>query len=533
MLMTLSNGLRVALVVSISVAAHAVEFLPEGKKVIAHYMTNMVPSAEGERVWAAPELHDPDGPTAALGGLYLTLPMWPVLRPNLSLAAAAEFEIRSALQLGVEGFQFYYPLFGSAEPLRRYNRIVREFVRVAQAKFPGFKLSLCLALGGEFPQLGEQGRLQVWGAALRELLDETGASPSWLRTRTGALLNYHWVTDGFADGVGGMATTPEHVERVAAAFGRLADRAGQPMQWVFHLRRTAPDDRYLDAVLRHFPAVWGWVESDDEPAFWDEVARRCAAAGVAYTQTVYPGYFTSKVYARGDRAYRLLPVEEAIARGTTGIERHYRQADLARGQVRLLQAALDRGAAIINYATWNDWPEGHHMAPEVNHGFGPAFLLRHFSALWRGQPSPWRDAAAVFFKRHPAHAAPANGIAVRVDSRRNSPEAEDALQLVSILDQPASCEVNGRRAGLMPAGFQLTEIPRPEGAGPVHVRLMREGKVIVDMVSPTNLEPAPRRVDRLTLSHTSTAGADFRAIFGEAPSAGESGHARAIRASYR
>ena len=46
--------------------------LLEKKLVLAHYMTKMVPSPEGEGHWASPDLYDPKGSTAALGGLYLT-----------------------------------------------------------------------------------------------------------------------------------------------------------------------------------------------------------------------------------------------------------------------------------------------------------------------------------------------------------------------------------------------------------------------------------------------------------------------------
>ncbi len=491
--------------------------LLEKKLVLAHYMTKMVPSPEGEGHWASPDLYDPKGSTAALGGLYLTLPMWPVLRPSMTLNEAADFEIRCAMAMGVDGFQFYYPFFETPGPPRDYNRIVREFLRVAETKYPGFKVSLCLSLGGEFPKLKEADRVAIWGTALRELLDETAASPAWLRTRSGSLLLYHWATDGFADGVGHIADTPDKVAKVAGAFDRLALETGHPIDWVFHVRRTENDPPYLDAILKHFPAVWGWVESDDDPAFWDDLAKRCEKANVAYTQTIYPEYFTSKVYALGDEHYRLLPVKEALTLGAGGIERHYRQTDLARGQSRLLQSAIDRNAQIINYATWNDWPEGQHLAPEVNHLFGPSLLLRHYAAVWRGAPSPFHDLGILFFKKHPSTASPPQPVTVKVKSRRNDPAAEDEVQLVTILSAPALCELNGIGVGPVAPGFQISSLPLPK-EGPMRVRLLREsdGKAIIDFTTPIGITLAPFRVDRLTYSYSSNFEEEFRAIFGDA-----------------
>lgn len=498
-------------------SAASPSLVPESKLVLAHYMTKMVPGMTGERAWASPELHDPRGSTAALGGMYLTLPMWAVLRPEMSLDEAVDFEIRCARRMGVDGFQFYYPLFKSVAPLRDYNRIVRAFVRAAETTHAGFKVTLCLSLGGAFPELKETGRAGIWGAALKELLDDTASSPAWLRTRSGSLLFYHWVTDGFADGVGHMATTPEQVAKVAAAFGRLAAQSGHTMEWVFHVRRTKHDPAYIAAILKHFPAVWGWVEVDDDPAFWDDLAKRCAEQGVAYTQTVYPEYFTSKVYALGDENYRLLKPAEAIQLGRQGIERHYRQTDLAKGQARLLQSAIDRRAQIINYATWNDWPEGQHLAPEANHNFGPSLLLRHFAAQWRGQPSPLLDQAIVFFKKHPSTATPGHAIAIKVKSRRNDPAAEDEVQLVTDLTASARCEFNGKDAGIIAAGFRITSLPLPAD-GPMHIRLLRkdDGKTLIDFTTPLGITRSPLRTDRLTYSYSSNFLEEFRALFGDA-----------------
>ena len=46
------------------------------KLVLAHYMTDMVPRTDRPLIrWIDPELADPMGSTAALGGLHQTVPM--------------------------------------------------------------------------------------------------------------------------------------------------------------------------------------------------------------------------------------------------------------------------------------------------------------------------------------------------------------------------------------------------------------------------------------------------------------------------
>lgn len=495
--------------------AQAEDLIPEGKIVLAHYMTKMVPGDSGERVWADPDLHDPNGKTAALGGLYLTLPMWATERPKMSLEEAVEFEIRAAKQLGVDGFQFYYPLFRTPRPLADYNRIIAAFIEAADARHPGFSVCLCPSIGGAHPDLAESDRIEIWGSAIQQLLDETGDSPAWLRTKSGALLFYHWVNDSFADGVPHLAQTAAQVEKIAAAFDRLAKRAGAEIDWVFHLRRTERDPAYLDSVLENFPAVWSWVEADDEPDFWDHVAGRCRESGTAYTQTVYPDYFTSKVYEIGDQHYRLLAVDEALEIGPAGLERHYRQTDLARGQTNLLRAAIERDAEIINYATWNDWPEGQHLGPEATHNFGPSILLRHFAAEWRGEKSPFsdEDVAIAFYKKHPSMAAAEFQIAIDVKSARDEPEAEDEIQIVTILRSPAVLSLNGSEIGEVEAGFRISAAAIPD-SGEVKIELKRDGEIFLELNPPQRISKSPKRIDRLTYSFSSRFRKEFEALFG-------------------
>jgi hypothetical protein len=498
-------------------AQEPASLIPEGKLVLAHYMTKMVPSADGEALWSSPELYSPQGSMGAIGGLNLTLPAWTKFRPKMTLDQAADFEIRAARQMGVDGFQFYYPLFPSLAPMRDYNRIVAAFIRVAEERHPGFKVTLCLAQGGELRGSTEGQRIELWGGALRELFAATGKSKAWLRTRKGSFLFYQWETDGFADNVGPRAITPVQVGRVATAFAELTQRTGQPIEWVYHVRPAKGDDAVVGAILSQFPAIWGWVDSDDDPAYWDRLALRCAAQGVAYTQTVYPDYFTSKVYALGDKDYRMLSPADALKVGGAKIERHYRQTDLAKGQSKLLQAAIDRKAAVINYATWNDWPEGHHLAPEANHNFGPSLLLRSFAARWRGQPDPMKDSAAVFFKKYPSSAKPRFPVHVAVKSLRNLPAAEDELQIASVLSVDARCEINGRPVGSATAGFSITSLPITAD-GPMRIRFVAaDGRALVDFTTPFGPNRAPVRSDRLTYSYSSRCEAEYRLLFGEQP----------------
>ncbi|NQT14806.1 MAG: hypothetical protein HQ582_18780 [Planctomycetes bacterium] len=484
------------------------------KLVLAHYMTDMVPRTDRPlNRWIDPELADPQGSTAALGGLNQAVPMASLYLKEADLTKAVDFEIRAARQLGVDGFQFYYPLVDNTPALAKtYNRIIGEFVRLSDARYPGFKVSLCLSHPHTREPTSEAERIKLWSPPIRSLLEETKDSPAWLRSRSGALLFYLWVGDSLAEGVKGRANTPDQIQKVGRAYQRLSRAIGAPIETIYQVRRPEIDPPYVDAIVKTFPAVWGWTASEEHPEFWDYLAKRCREEGCVYTQTVYPDYYTSKVYRKGGD-HTILSTDQALAAGLAGIERHYRVTNLAQTQIQLLKRAVDRDVAIINYVTWNDFPEGHHLAPEVNHNFGPAVLLGHFKREWKsGERIAERDEAVVFFKKSRHDVQPEYSVSLKIKSENQDLAGEDRIELVTLLTEPAECYLNDKSLGMVGRGLQVSSIPSEPGR--VRVRVVRDGREVLRFETPEAITNTPLRTDRLTYSYSSTFDREFARLFG-------------------
>ena len=481
-------------------------------------MTDMVPRTDRGRLvrWIDPELADPKGSTAAIGGIHQTVPLAPLHLKNADLATAADFEIRAARQLGIDGFQFYYPLGDNTRALSKtYNKIIAEFIRLSETRYRGFRISVCLSHPRSEIAKNEGERIALWAPVLRELVAPTKDSPAWLRTDSGAILFYQWVGDALADGAKHRANTPEQMGKVSAAYRSLSEAIGTPIEYVYNVRRPEIDPPYIDAMMKGFPALWGWTSSEENTAFWNHLAKRCRETGTLYTQTVYPDYYTSKLYPKGDEHHQILSTEQALALGTKKVERHYRVTNLAQTQIDLLSKAISREAGIINYATWNDFPEGHHLAPERNHNFGPSLILRHFKRQWQtGSATADRDQAIVFYKKHRHDAQPRFAIPLKIKSENKNLASEDRIELVTILTEPANVFLNGQPLGVVPAGFQTRSIPSAPGS--VSVRIDRAGETIIEFNTPQPILETPARTDRLTYSYSNLYQQEFELLFGKA-----------------
>lgn len=492
--------------------------IADERLVMAHYMTGMLPTPEAETDrWMNPAHYDPHGPTARIGGHDQTLPVPMLLFPDLlPMQDAALLEMTTARVMGVDGFNFYYP-FGPDSAFRdRYDRFILAFFHAAEAHDLDFKLTLCFAPHGGL-EMSTAEKIEVWGTRLRSLMTRTEHSDHWLRTPDGRYLFYTWIADGMvsAELNGRHWEIREHSEllrHAASAFDQIAQRAGLDGAFLYHLQFPA-DRQFLSRVLDYFPAVTGWVNVGNELGRWRHIAAECRERNRAYVQEVHPDYYTSKIYRRGGDDL-IFQTDRVLDLERHQLERHGQVLGLTQTFRDKLQMAIDLDVPLINLTTWNDYPEGHHLAPEINHNFGFSLLLRHFRATWRSEPEEGpRDVTMVFFKKYPAEVTPDPfDIAVRNKKSADAPAVDDGIEVITILDHPSQLHVNEHIPRPVPAGLAVTHYPmRP---GPVEVEVKRRDESVVRFTTPEWITFEPYRTDRLTYSFSSEFERIYRRIYG-------------------
>jgi len=457
------------------------------KLVIAHHMTRLIYHAGYEDGDLISNAHfSPTGPSAPIGGMVQTYALPGHYKQQSTLEETADFEMRAAKLSGVDGFQFYYPCLPHDGYMSSLSKIIDAYFRVAADKHPEFKLTLCLCNPTDGTQAEKQAR---WVKHIKPLIDTHGQSTQWLRIN-GRLAFYTWCPDALSD----------------------KDALGAEIAWIYHLRfENKPE--IVDAAIKHFPAIWGWttpVQSDDH---WPAIAARCKANDTLYTQTVYPDYYTSKVYTDTKPAqmfHSWEKLDQSLTRGTP-VRRHYQVCHLSRVFREGLQRAIDTDAALINLATWNDYPEGHHLAPEFNRHFAFGLLLQHYRAQWRGEtPDLPDDLVMTFFKPYSLKDAPADGIPYKVLRQVGQESNEDVIEVVTILKAPAKLSVNGESRKVK-SGLRVSKWPMQ--VGQVKVQLNREQTEVCDFATPMAITDKPIRTDRLTRSYSSHCHELFKTLF--------------------
>jgi hypothetical protein len=210
--------------------------------------------------------------------------------------------------------------------------------------------------------------------------------------------------------------------------------------------------------------------------------------------------------------------EDAVKAGIKNTERKYIVTGLSYNFRKQLEFDIEKEVSLINIITWNDYPEGHHLAPEVNHNDGFAVLLKYYKSKWNNEPLPdaGKDVLVAFYKKysHTLTPSPFNIPVTEIEKAGSPVNWEDSIEVVSILKEKGQLLVNEMKKDV-PAGFQTTRFPARAGA--VIISLKRNDSLAETFSCPEWITDKPYRTDRLTYSYSNQSAAFYKSVFGNYP----------------
>jgi Glycosyl hydrolase family 71 len=476
------------------------------KLVIAHCMTNII-RFKGHKFEDScdPAYYSSSGNiTASIGGLTQVLPMEDSYLKEASLDSAIAFEMRAALASGIDGFQFYYPLGTES-----WDNIIKAYFRVAGAQHIPFYFTFCIS----HPSGGNQeSRIASYAKRMNDIFSEVGRNNShWLRTPDGRLIVYLWNGDGLAD-IPADLNGFSQAHYIALAYKKLADAVNEKFACTFLINEQISNKK-LNEYLDYFPACWIWTIPYTKNYIGEMVAATCKKRNRTFMGSAFCDFYTSKLLERG--TWNIYSAEGAAAAGIEKSERKYIVTGLSYNFRKLLEFGIHEDVPIMNIITWNDYPEGHHLAPEINHNEGFSILLNYYKSVWKKEPSPYlgKDVAVVFFKKYKHNIVPQPYHFKLVDIEKGIESSmEDSIEVITLLTQPSILEVNGHTRRI-DAGFRDTKFDQESGS--VKVSVYRGGATVLQFTTPQKITLHPYRTDRLTYSYSSEFDQFYEPLFGK------------------
>ncbi len=481
--------------------------LTDKKLVIAHCMTNII-RYKGHKLEDScdPAFYSPDSNISApLGGLTQVKVMADEYLSSASLDEAVEFELRAAIQSGIDGFQFYYTLGNDS-----WDEIIRAYFRVVKAKNIDFKFTFCISHPSG---TNEETRIADFARRMNSILDEVGRNdPHWFRTPDGRLIIYTWYGDSLADIPADLKGLPAQYY-IANAFTKLENAVQEKFACIISINEQISKDK-LNHYLDYFPAVWLWTLPFTDHYIGNMVAAECKKRKRVFTGSTFPDFYTSKLLKKGSWDMFHFAAD-AVKAGIAQTERKYIVTGLSYNFRKQFEFAIDNDVPVMNIITWNDYPEGHHLAPEINHNDGFSILLQYYKSVWKNQSSPYagKDIVVAFYKKynHSTTPSPYNIPVVEIEKAGVPVKYEDSIEVVSILKERGDIVVGGKKR-TVDAGLQAVKFAPVAGA--VEVSLQRNNNEVEKLVCPEWRTDKPYRTDRLTYTFSNQSASFYKTLFG-------------------
>lgn len=480
--------------------------ITDRKLVIAHCMTNII-RYKGHKLEDScnPEFYSPGGNISApIGGLTQVKVLSDPYLANATLEEAVEFEMKAALQSGIDGFQFYYTLGNDS-----WDEIIKAYLKVATEKNIDFKFTFCIShpSGGD-----EESRIADFAKRMNSIFDAAGHNnPHWLRTPDGRLILYTWYGDNLADIPTGGGRPAAYY--VANAYKKLGDAVKEKFACIISINEQISKEK-LNQYLDYFPAVWLWTLPYTDTFIGNMVAAECRKRKRTFTGSAFPGFYTSKLLKKGTWDMFHF-AEDAVRAGIKNAERKYIVTGLSYNFRKQWEFGIDKDVSLMNIITWNDYPEGHHLAPEANHNDGFSLLLRYYKSVWKKEPSPFegKDVLIAFYKKynHKLSPSPYDIPVIEIEKPGIAVAVEDSIEVVSIAKDKATILVNDNKFPVT-RGLQTIRFAAVPGA--VSVALNREGQNVERFTCPEWITDKPYRTDRMTCSFSNYSDAMIRNLFG-------------------
>ncbi|MCW3092975.1 MAG: hypothetical protein JWP81_4044 [Ferruginibacter sp.] len=500
---------------------------------MAHCMTNIIrfkghPFEDG----CNPQYYSPfNNPTASIGGLTQVNVLNEELLKDATLDEAVAFEMLAAKRSGIDGFQFYYTLndHGSDE-------IIKAYFRVADKKKIDFKFALCISHPAGS---NEEQKIYTFSRRINAIMDAAGrGNKHWLRTPDGRMVVYLWYGEQLADVPDNSSLTKFYY--AARAFNRLGEAVHEKFACIYSINEEISQDA-LNSCLDYFPAVWLWTLPYKKNYIGNFVAAACKSRKRIFTGSAFPDFYTSKILKPG--TWEILNASDAVEAGLQKTERKAIVTGLSYNFRKMMEFSIEQDVPIINIITWNDYPEGHHLAPESNHNDGFSLLLKYYKKNWLNSPAPLppkagaeliqpgrvlsnkeelmlndtttgKELAIAFYKKYPVEVKPVpyNIPVIYVEKGATKPSGEDGIEVVTILSAQAVLILNGDSA-MVGAGMNVTRFKQQ--SGPVHVIVRRLQNNFIDFTAPEEITNTPIRSDRLTYTYSNETAEFYKALFGD------------------
>ncbi|NLR93963.1 glycoside hydrolase family 71/99 protein [Flammeovirga agarivorans] len=415
---------------------------------------------------------------------------------------AFEYDIRSAMMMGIDGFKFEYRVYSAKAYKKNFAKVLSSYISVAEQKNIDFKFSIEVIMTRPLKYSSDNLFSDI-KKDLNHLFQETKFSKKWMRTGNDKIIVFtkdphHGIDEGINKKfLKEVRNNPAIIGQLGDKFDQLKEDLFAPVAFVYQISNI--DNKIsTPLILEHFAAVTTSRNTVRRKKNVQQLRALCKKHNREYIPTVFLEQQHTQLFSVEEN--KRLTENSEFAKSIPNKDTQFKASNHKQTSTfrRLMEDNITDDVHLINLSSWNLFDEGSHFAPEIHHSYGLGVLLNFYKNKWVGKTEQIDEEMIMTSYKNvlPGELNSNDNIKVNLLNRFYKKEALDSLEVLTLLKEEGSLYFNGKFIQNVPKGLHTTYVPLKQGN--VEVQVKREGIQSLSFKSPKSVTGMNDRVDFTT-----------------------------------
>ncbi|NME70625.1 hypothetical protein [Flammeovirga aprica] len=403
------------------------------------------------------------------------------LANQMSLKDAVDFEMQSAMKMGIDGFSFVYMISENYSFYQRFNEIIEAYFEVAEEKNYPFSFNITLKFE---PTRQFSERIPDAQEVLNYFsTNKYSASKHWHKENGKKVIVFSKVKNLIEkEEFKKMEKQNDQIINFQPLFERINAvnaSTGNQFNIIYTCIWPGRKKEIVD-VGKHYDHIRIEALHMSNTALVERFSKLLEESNKVFAHSIYheqiSSYFveksTNKKRPNGFVKKHNLPIDQ--------VYKEYDNLSLSKGLRLGFEQAQKYKAPILFLNSWNMFIEGNHIRPDYHHGYGLSELIKVLTQQWKGQEMD----EAMFFIYRKKSLVDKKMLEYKVRKQYGDPNyGRDSIEIITSTKKVSALYVNNKLLKSVNPGLQVTTIPYQDGK--INVALKRE-KNIIASITPLN-----------------------------------------------
>lgn len=383
------------------------------------------------------------------------------LAKQMSLHDAVDFEIKSAMEMGIDGFSFTYVISKNKNLYKRYNEIIEAYFEVAEKNNYPFYFNINLKFE---PNSTIDDAIADASIVLKDLTNNKFAnSDHWYVEKNKKVVILSKIKSLLSkEEMKTMEKSNDKELDFSTFFNRIHKINNATLNdynFIYTCIWPGRKKEMIEASKEFYAVRMEYLNMIKSQQV-DRFNSLLKLNNMPFIHTIYHEHLSSFYVEKSTKKKkpRNFVIKEGLVR-----EQCYKEYDdlgLSKGLRLGFEQASKNNASLIILNSWNLFIEGTHFRQDYNHGFGLSPFVKTLISIWKKETT--EPGIFIAYKNRQKNSS--NFVEYKVRRKIGDTKySKDSIEVITYSETPAKLIINGNISENVGAGLTVKTIPWKEG----------------------------------------------------------------------